>query len=110
MRRLAPILALALCACTSAEQKATDEALAAVRAAMVDPASAQFRGVWRNEVTGAVCGEVNGKNRMGGMNGFTSFYHVNGGTFMIEPGMSDKEQAGFLRGMNSICGEGPPAS
>ena len=50
-------------------QKATTERL-------VDPNSAQFRNVRAQDITVSlrkVCGEVNGKNRMGGYIGFSGF-------------------------------------
>jgi hypothetical protein len=47
-------------------------ALQAVRESLLDPSSAQFRSV-RQMPNGAVCGEVNGKNRMGGYVGFQPF-------------------------------------
>ena len=49
---------------------------------LLDPSSAQFRDV---DVFGdAVCGQVNGKNRLGGYVGFRDFYVVNDQAF-IEP-------------------------
>jgi hypothetical protein len=44
----------------------------AVTQALIDPSSAQFRNV--DDRDGAVCGEVNGKNRMGAYVGFVRFY------------------------------------
>ena len=52
----------------------THEAHKAVRAQLIDPDSAQFA----NEKTysrGAVCGEVNSKNRFGGYVGFTRYVY-----------------------------------
>lgn len=48
------------------------EAKEAVAAVLIDPSSAQFRNVEIGH-EGAVCGEVNGKNRMGAYVGFTRF-------------------------------------
>lgn len=47
-------------------------ALDAVASQLVDPNSAQFRNVKGQR--GNICGEVNGKNRMGGYVGFKPFY------------------------------------
>lgn len=46
-----------------------------VRSQLIDPSSAQFRNVAvMSRLTGeSVCGEVNGKNRMGGYTGFKRF-------------------------------------
>lgn len=44
---------------------------------LLDPTSALFRDVEVNERGNAVCGEVNGKNRMGAYVGFTRFYATN---------------------------------
>ena len=51
---------------------AISEAQRVVRAALSDPGSAQFRNV-RQMPNGAVCGQVNAKNRMGGFVGFSPF-------------------------------------
>lgn len=66
------IAALALTACgpSQEEQQAAAEAAAAYH--LLDPSSAQFREVeFRDEET--VCGQINGKNRMGAYSGFTKF-------------------------------------
>lgn len=62
-------------------QVAAEETAAknAIQALLIDPASAQFRGVnIHSSKAGpvSVCGEVNAKNRMGGYNGFQKFYYV----------------------------------
>lgn len=49
-----------------------NQARAAAAQLLIDPASAQFRNVADRD--GAVCGEINGKNRMGAYVGFTRFY------------------------------------
>jgi hypothetical protein len=71
---------LALVACS--EQRAQE--LAAAQ--LIDPSSAQFRNV-RTATAGAlgtrVCGEINGKNRMGAYAGFTRFI-VNPETESVE--------------------------
>lgn len=45
---------------------------------LVDPESAQFRNVVVSPSTGAACGEVNARNRMGGFVGFTGFTYRDG--------------------------------
>jgi hypothetical protein len=47
--------------------------LQAVRDAMVDPGSAQFHNVRKDDLLNIRCGEVNGKNRMGGYVGWQPF-------------------------------------
>ena len=72
---------LALGACQSAEKAAKQ---AATRE-LVDPASAQFRGIGINH-EGVVCGEVNGRGRSGAMTGFRRFiYYSHTGNSIIEP-------------------------
>lgn len=55
---------------------------------LIDPSSALFRAVRTGD--GAVCGEINGKNRMGAYVGFTRFYVSTGnwGAF-LEPDAGD---------------------
>lgn len=72
MRLLSLALAAALCAPAFAQVKTADQARAAVRAELRDPASAQFRNV-RARSGGGFCGEVNSKNGFGGMTGFAIF-------------------------------------
>ena len=50
-----------------------------------DPGSAQFRDVKLHTKTGAGCGEVNAKNRMGGYVGFTLFVAFKDGDVRFEP-------------------------
>ncbi|QNK00726.1 hypothetical protein [Dyella telluris] len=52
------------------------KAQAAVKDRLNDPDSAKFRGLRINDYHGKrfVCGEVNARNRMGGLTGFTRFY------------------------------------
>lgn len=92
MRCILPIIALlALGAC--GEQRAQE--LAAAQ--LIDPSSAQFRNVRRvaNNGISRVCGEINGKNRMGAYVGFTRFI-VNPDTEFVqmdEPGARPKSVA-----------------
>ena len=48
----------------------------AVRKQLIDPDSAKFEGVHVIKSTGAVCGYVNAKNRMGGYVGQTPFFYT----------------------------------
>lgn len=50
----------------------------AVRDRLADPESAVFRsvGVYESGSMREVCGEVNARNRMGGMNGFAAFVYI----------------------------------
>src|SRR5687768_8684323 len=68
------LLTVGLAACqflpgTSAYDQ--EKAKRAAAAKLLDPASAQFRNV--RSVNGAVCGELNGKNKMGAFVGFSRF-------------------------------------
>jgi hypothetical protein len=65
---------VAIVACGSAAER---DAKQLVELELVDPASAQYRGVisYRD---GTVCGEVNAKNQFGGYVGFKPFTYVNG--------------------------------
>ena len=47
-----------------------------VRDSLNDPDSARFKDLWFNESHGrwSMCGEVNARNRMGGLVGYTRFY------------------------------------
>lgn len=56
----------------------------ALSVGLVDPESMQLRGVRRTE-SGALCGEVNARNRMGGYQGFTSFVITDDGYVAIDP-------------------------
>lgn len=69
---------------TVAAEKSTDfreialieEAKDAIKLRLKDPSSAQFRGVfyhYSKNVGHVVCGQVNGKNALGGYTGFTRF-------------------------------------
>jgi hypothetical protein len=46
---------------------------AAVREQLVDPESARFRGERRHPLLNVHCGEVNGRNRMGGFAGWQGY-------------------------------------
>jgi len=81
MRAIAAAALCALAACSSPVESAAKEA---VKAQLVDPESARFRNVVTQAKTGAVCGEMNAKNRMGGYVGFTEFYVIDGKAHLPE--------------------------
>lgn len=57
------------------EKDVIRESTSAVKASLIDPDSAQFRGVKiiRSDGKIVVCGQVNSKNRMGGYIGYQNF-------------------------------------
>lgn len=73
-----------LSGCGSPGATAIEQAKTLVVHDLLDPSSAQFRDLKFHERTGAVCGELNAKNRMGGYTGFRRFY-VKDGKAMLEP-------------------------
>lgn len=62
------------------------DAKKAVKAALIDPESAQFDDVTAGKEAGIVCGLVNAKNRMGGYIGRMPFYTRNGVVYMTASG------------------------
>jgi hypothetical protein len=65
---------------------------------LIDPASAQFRSVEVRD--GAVCGEINGKNRMGAYVGFTRFLiDTSAWEAALDPGFDP----GQLETARSLC-------
>ena len=66
---------------------AVNEAKREVRRNMIDPSSAQFESVREMPQSGAVCGFVNGKNRMGAYAGANPFVYEKGkgATLVQEP-------------------------
>ena len=74
-----------------------------VLARLNDPDSAKFRGVKYFPQTGAGCGDLNARNRMGGYVGFTSFVALKNGEVTFHPGKEDQsrptgERLAALRG------------
>ncbi|WP_148280125.1 hypothetical protein [Rubrivivax gelatinosus] len=57
----------------------------AVRQLLTDPESAQFRDMERNSKTGAWCGTVNSKNRLGGYVGFNRFVVLPDKKVLLDP-------------------------
>ncbi len=89
MRKIVICFALFLSSCGDTapekDETAVKNAETAVKNEMNDPSSAQFRNirvitkkiVWKDQaVTPVVCGEANGKNRMGGYVGFEKFAYI----------------------------------
>lgn len=64
------IIVFTLCVCGCSEN--FDEAKKAAAYKLIDPASAQFRDLRRRG--DHICGQINGKNRMGAYSGYTDFY------------------------------------
>ena len=64
-----------------------NEAKREVRKSLIDPDSAKFETVFESQSSGAVCGFVNGKNRMGAYVGATPFVYEKsvGVTLVQEP-------------------------
>ena len=68
-------LTAALAACEQLPG-AVNEAKREVRRNLIDPTSAIFESVYENHKTGAVCGFVNAKNRMGAYVGANPFVYL----------------------------------
>lgn len=73
-----------------------DRAQQLVQERLTDPASAQFKSLQQAK-SGAVCGRVNSKNRMGGYNGFLGFVVSTYGFVLFEG------ENGFLDTFNENC-------
>ena len=87
MRSLILMVSLAACGGCQFQPSLIAESKEQVARKLVDPASAQFRDMKVHESRDgvvAVCGEVNGKNRVGGYAGFRKFY-VTAGAAILEP-------------------------
>lgn len=98
--------AIALAGC--ADYKLEKDGVEAVRAAMLDPESAQFRNVRVVANRGGgklVCGEVNSKNRLGGYVGFQPFL-VDGGDVMT-PGTDQYTSFYFGCLIGAMCSAPP---
>ncbi|WP_374472184.1 hypothetical protein [Arenimonas sp.] len=82
----ATLAALALAGCEQFPGVVND-AKREVRRNLIDPSSAEFESVYQNSNTGAVCGLVNAKNRMGAYVGATPFVYEegSGATLVHEP-------------------------
>lgn len=71
---------LAVAGCDQAKRQAQEKVAAGLR----DPSSAQFQKVEVRK-SGAVCGEVNGRNGYGGYVGFKQFVVTPAGEVSIDP-------------------------
>lgn len=77
-----------------------NEAKREVRRSLIDPSSAQFESVYQNSQTGAVCGLVNAKNRMGAYVGAIPFvYEPSSGVTLVPEPPTERE---FERYFESI--------
>jgi hypothetical protein len=84
---------------------AVNDAKRNVREHLVDPSSAQFESVRENPKTGAVCGFVNAKNRMGGYVGATPFvYEASSGATLVREQPTERD---FERFFETIKYAGP---
>lgn len=76
-----------------------------VKALLIDPDSARFSAVEKYD-SGAVCGYVNSKNRMGGFVGDRGFLQrANGGVFMDDG--TPVGHGTFVLMRNKVCHHGP---
>ena len=73
-----PLLAVLALAGCEALDPGRAEAERAVKSQLIDPDTAQFSDIFRNPETGAYCGHVNAKNRLGGYTGNKRFAFNNG--------------------------------
>lgn len=66
------------------------QAIQAVKRSLNDPNSAIFENIQHSQKTGATCGNVNAKNRMGGYVGMTAFIvDGDGGVTLAPAGATD---------------------
>lgn len=79
---LSATAAIALAACGGV----TSDARQAIEPLLKDPASAQYREIYR-QPDGTLCGEVNAKNELGGYVGFRRFMVDPGGKGLIDNGV-----------------------
>lgn len=84
---LAVVLATLLLSSCEQLPGAVNEAKREVRKSLIDPSSGKFESVFENQSTGAVCGFVNAKNRMGAYAGTNPFVYekIVGATLIQEP-------------------------
>lgn len=91
MKRLVVVGAVTLAGCQwipGTDEHLREQAQQLAAAQLIDPSSAQFRRVEVSRRPGGdrVCGEINGKNRMGAYVGFTRFVtDLEGGGAWLEP-------------------------
>jgi hypothetical protein len=68
---------------------------------MNDPESARYKSLYQVQRTGAVCGRVNWRNRMGGYDGYRNFVVGESAKVLIEG------EAGFYKAYEENCSETP---
>jgi hypothetical protein len=98
-RYIIVVLSLMVLALTSCEQLpgATNEAKREVRKHLIDPSSGQFESVHENRRTGAVCGLVNAKNRMGAYVGASPFvYEKSSGATLVQEQPTERDFERFF--------------
>lgn len=86
---LALFTTLHLVACDEIPGTLKAKAHQAVRNAMFDPDAAKFRNDRESDNGQNVCGEVNGKNRLGAYVGFSKYIYLGGGISLVSPGDPD---------------------
>lgn len=82
-----------------------DGARWAIEERLTDPESARYKSLTQVRRTGAVCGRVNSKNRMGGYDGFKYF------TVVEVAGRAEvrvEGDPGFYQAFQDLCSETPP--
>lgn len=92
--RITLVIAAMAATLTACEQLpgAVNEAKREVRRNLIDPTSARFESVYENHKTGAVCGFVNAKNRMGAYVGAKPFvYEKSSGATLVQEPPTDRE-------------------
>lgn len=84
-----------------------DRAQANIAERLTDPESARYKSLVQVHRTGAVCGRVNAKNRMGGYDGFKGFVvrEVAG-----VPEVRFEGEPGFRQGYEDLCSEVAPSA
>lgn len=100
---LAPVLSAVAAPNRAGPNAVKKEALAALADKLTDPDSARFKGAFVDK-SGAVCGEFNAKNKVGGYVGFRRFL-VNGPHVLME---GSYEESLFIRRWDEFC-TGKPA-
>ena len=81
--------------------KPESDAIASVKERLSDPGSAQFRNVQAKN--GAVCGEVNAKNKMGGYVGFTRFMYLKGSAHVWRSDPESADERLVNEAISTLC-------
>lgn len=72
MKRFGPLFLFGVASCSPPQETQVQRVEAHIRSQMIDPDSAKFDNV-EEKRSGLVCGNVNGKNRVGGYTGQQPF-------------------------------------